>query len=271
MPVVNSIESDAENPCAGLLHEARAGSNSSLGQLLQSYRDYLYLLADEELGAELHVKAAASDLVQDSFLEAKRDFGQFTGNSSDELQAWLRRLLLNNVANVIRSYRSTEKRDVSREVTYWSGRRTIDGLVSDDHTPSSIMAQDEQLDSLQAALGRLPEHYRTVIVWRSYERMSFEQVGERLERTAEAAQALGSRCRIITAGTGSGKWHTHRRTPRHNTMNCWSNTTKRSRPEQRDRQLNRSYCRRHWITRICSSDLIALRNVCNCWIRIAAD
>lgn len=120
MTIFESLTSESEHrqkedPAAALLLAAQAGSNSSLGLLLQGYRDYLNLLADEELGPAIKVKASASDLVQDSFLEAKRDFGQFTGQSTEEFQAWLRRLLLNNVANVIRNFQGTEKRDISRE------------------------------------------------------------------------------------------------------------------------------------------------------------
>ena len=80
----DSEHSHSEDVAEALLLNAQAGSNSSLGQLLQGYRDYLSLLADEELGSAIKVKASASDLVQESFLEAKRDFGQFTGQSTEE-------------------------------------------------------------------------------------------------------------------------------------------------------------------------------------------
>ena len=184
-------ESGSENPHAVLLQAALAGSNSSLGQLLQGYRDYLNLLADGELGSGIQVKESASDLVQDSFLEAKRDFGQFTGKSPEEFQAWLRRLLLNNVANAIRSYQGTEKRDISRETP--AALSDLDGTraqAGEGRTASSIVMKNELLDALQIAIQKLPEHYQDVIQWRNYERASFEDIGQRLERSAEAARKL---------------------------------------------------------------------------------
>lgn len=190
MSLVKSGESNAKDPRVCLLREARNGSNSSLGQLLQSYNAYLHLMADEELGSDLHVKASPSDLVQDSFLEAQRDFDQFKGRTPEELQAWLRRLLLNNVANVIRSYRGTEKRDVLREARHGSRVQNGDRLAGYDRSPSSLVMQSEQLDALQAAMGRLPEHYRNVVVWRNYDRLPFDVIGERLERSAEAARKI---------------------------------------------------------------------------------
>lgn len=196
MSIVKSHESDSElhhreNVAAALLLAARSGSNSSLGRLLQGYRDYLNLLADDELGSAIKVKASASDLVQDSFLEAKRDFGQFTGKSPEEFQAWLRRLLLNNVANAIRSYQGTEKRDISRETpaSHCDLNRTRP-LVDKSKTASSIVMKNELLDALQLAIQKLPGHYQDVIQWRNYERASFEDIGQRLERSGEAARKL---------------------------------------------------------------------------------
>ncbi len=196
MSSVKSHESDSEHHhseeiVTALLTAAQAGSNSSLGQLLQSYQNYLNLLADEELGSAIKVKASASDLVQDSFLEAKRDFGQFTGQSTEEFQAWLRRLLLNNVANVIRSYQGTEKRDISREVPASRCDPDETGpLAGEDRTASSIVMKNELLDALQLAIQKLPGHYQDVIRWRNYDRASFEDIGTRLERSAEAARKL---------------------------------------------------------------------------------
>ena len=188
---------DFERDCSleGLLRQAQAGSSSSFGQLLQTYRDYLLLLADDELGSDVKVKASASDVVQDSCLEAKRDFSQFAGATPAEFQAWLRRLLLNNVSNVIRGFRGTEKRDISREVSYDLGGSNRRDLLAAVNTlsASGVVIQNEQLDSLRNALKKLPEHYQEVIHWRNYERASFEEIGKRMSRSAEAARKLWAR------------------------------------------------------------------------------
>src|SRR5438874_1463377 len=97
------------------LAAARAGSSEALGNVLETCRAYLLLIARQELDTELQAKGGASDLVQETFLEAQRDFRQFAGQTEEELLAWLRRLLLNNVANFRRRYRETAKRDVNAE------------------------------------------------------------------------------------------------------------------------------------------------------------
>src|SRR5437588_9890039 len=98
------------------LPAARAGSSEALGQALEMCRNYLLLVAGQELDPELCAKGGASDLVQETFLEAQRDFAQFRGSSEAELLGWLRQSLLHNIANFKRRYRGTGKRAVGREV-----------------------------------------------------------------------------------------------------------------------------------------------------------
>src|SRR5262245_49915002 len=97
------------------MQAAQNGSGDALGELLQACRHYLLLVAEQNLDSDLRDKVAASDLVQDTCLEALRDFGrQFRGDTEEELLAWLKRILLNNLANQVRRYRGTEMRDVRR-------------------------------------------------------------------------------------------------------------------------------------------------------------
>src|SRR5262245_52253809 len=84
--------------------------------MLDGCRQYLLLVANEQLDPDLRDKLGPSDLVQETFLEAQQDFGRFHGHSEQELLAWLRRILLNNLADARRRYRGAGKRDVGREI-----------------------------------------------------------------------------------------------------------------------------------------------------------
>src|SRR6516164_9512157 len=91
------------------LAEARAGDRHALGQALEACRRYLLLVAERQLDPYLRAKGGASDLVQETFLEAQCVFRAFAGTSEAELRAWLRRLLLNNLGHFPRRYRATGK------------------------------------------------------------------------------------------------------------------------------------------------------------------
>ena len=71
------------------LDRARRGSPQALGQVLELCRRYLLHIANSELDSHLQAKLGASDVVQETFLEAQRIFDRFEGNSPDELRAWL--------------------------------------------------------------------------------------------------------------------------------------------------------------------------------------
>ena len=178
-----------------LLEAARRGSHEALGRLLESWRHYLLLVAREELPADLRGKVGASDLVQQTFLEAQQDFGRFRGGTEDEFLGWLRRILRNNVANLTRQYSGTGKRQVGREVPLADvpSGELGGGRAGGEPSPSAQALGREQDEALERALARLPEHYRQVIRWRNYERCSFEEVGRRLGRSAEAARKLWGR------------------------------------------------------------------------------
>ena len=75
------------------------------GQLLELYRNYLRLVARSLIGGALRVKLDPSDLVQETFLKAHRDFGQFAGGTEPELVAWLRQILVRSLANQVKHHR----------------------------------------------------------------------------------------------------------------------------------------------------------------------
>jgi RNA polymerase sigma-70 factor (ECF subfamily) len=171
------------------LEEARAGCNDALGQALEACRAYLLLIAEEEIAPELRGKGGASDIVQETFLEAQRDFGRFQGATPEEWRAWLRRLLLNNVADFGRRYRATIKRNAVEVSLDDSGGPARD-LAAGDTPASGHAIAEEQAEAFRAALARLPDDYRQVILLRYQEQLSFEAIGNQLGRTPNAARML---------------------------------------------------------------------------------
>jgi RNA polymerase sigma-70 factor (ECF subfamily) len=178
------------------LAAARAGSREALGQALQACRGYLLLLAERELDPDLRAKGGASDLVQETFLEAQKDFARFQGNSEDELRAWLRQILLHNVANFTRRYRATAKRRLGREVALDVNGSSADregGLVLDALPASGLAMEEEQVEALRRALARLPDDYRQVILLHYQERRGFDEIAPLMQRSYEAVRSLWAR------------------------------------------------------------------------------
>jgi RNA polymerase sigma-70 factor (ECF subfamily) len=175
------------------LAAARAGSAEALGRLFEHFRPYLLAIAAAELDADLAAKVAPSDLVQETFLEGQRDFAAFRGEQPEELRAWIRQVLVHNLENSRRHYRRTLARSVDREVPLPSlGPQALPGehLPGDDSSPSARAGRSEDRIRVHQALARLPEHYRTVILWHHKEGLTFAAIGARLNRSADAVRSL---------------------------------------------------------------------------------
>ena len=174
---------------------ARAGSRQALGELLNSYRNYLHLVAVQKLGLDLQPKVGASDLVQDTFVDAQKDFAEFQGTTSAEFANWLERMLVHNIVDCVRQFRETEKRQINREVSLdqvgADGQPVID--VEQASTPSGHAVAREEEVRLERELSRLPDDYRQAIVLRNHGGRSFEEIGNLLNRSPDAARKLWGR------------------------------------------------------------------------------
>lgn len=193
-----------------LLAAARAGDRDVRGRLLELYRGYLMLLARLGIDRRLRGKADASDLVQETFLEAHRDFGQFHGTTEAEFLSWLRQILLSNLANLMRRYLNTQGRDVRLEralsMELDESSRMLDrGLRARQSSPSQQAARREQAVLLADALERLPDAYREVIILRHLQSLTFPQVAERMGRSMEGVKKLWARA-LARLRRNMGEW-----------------------------------------------------------------
>src|SRR5262245_16965615 len=97
-----------------LLNHARTGGPEARGRLLHQYNSYLNILARLQIGRRLQSKVDASDLVQETFVQAHQFFDTFRGTTEAELMAWLRQILASRLAKMVRRY-GTHGRDIRLE------------------------------------------------------------------------------------------------------------------------------------------------------------
>jgi len=174
--------------------EAQAGSNSAMGELIRSCQGYLLLVAKQELGSNLQAKMGASDAVQSALVQAKQHIEQFRGRSRAELLAWLRKILRNEINAAQRRFLA-EQRDVRREIpTSQDSQQHAVGPVADDRpSPCTEAILAEEALMLRNALRGLPTEYRTIVLLRNWERLPFDEIGRRMNRTTDAVKKLWTR------------------------------------------------------------------------------
>lgn len=174
---------------------ARCGDEAATGRLLATYREYLKLLARVQVGRRLQGKLDASDLVQETFMDAHRQMPQFKGATEAELLAWLRKILAGQVAMTVRRYFGAKGRDLNLErdivAQIDASSQAMDrGLVGSNTTPSQHVARREQSVLLADALAQLSEDHREAIVLRHLEGLSLAEAATRMGRSQDSVQKL---------------------------------------------------------------------------------
>jgi RNA polymerase sigma-70 factor (ECF subfamily) len=165
-----------------------------MDRLIRDCHPYLLAIANAELDFELSPKLGASDIVQNSMLSAQRCIGDFQGHSREELLAWLRGILLRDLKQARRHFHA-EKRDIGRErqIAEDSLRGEGSRFIDSGDSPSTAAAHREEEVQLYRALESLASDERRVIELRNWQRLPFSEIGNRMNRSADAARKLWSR------------------------------------------------------------------------------
>jgi RNA polymerase sigma-70 factor (ECF subfamily) len=161
---------------------------------IERYRAYLQLLARLQLDRRLQAKVDASDVVQQTLVQALRGWGEFRGRTEAEVAAWLRQILTRTLANVFRDL-GRQRRDVRRErsleaAVEQSSARLGSWLAADQTSPSQRAIRGEQAVQLANALADLPEAQREALTLHHLQGWTLDQVAERLDRSPAAVAGL---------------------------------------------------------------------------------
>jgi RNA polymerase sigma-70 factor (ECF subfamily) len=183
---------------SSLINSARRGQRSSIGRLLQQYRNYLTVLAAAQIERRLQPRVSPSDVVQETMLRAHQNFTQFRGTTEPELLAWLRQILVNNLAKFVEQHVLAARRDVRREVSIERlGQRLEQStlqlaalLPAESKSPSMAVQQREEAVLLADRLAELPPDYREVLVLRNLQGLPFEDIAQQINRSVGATRML---------------------------------------------------------------------------------
>lgn len=180
-----------------LLMLARGGQTEALGDLLEIYRSWLLLVSRLQIDRRLQGKVSASDLVQETFLHAQRAFPGFQGTTERELVEWLRRILASRLAEVVRRYFGTKRRNArleqELEAELDQSSQIAPALVDSGASPSQQAAERERVVLVANALDRLSKDYREVIILRHFQGLPFSEVALRMNCSEEAIKKTWAR------------------------------------------------------------------------------
>jgi RNA polymerase sigma-70 factor (ECF subfamily) len=177
-----------------LLKSAAAGDNEAIESLLERHRDRLRRMIDLRLDARLSARVDASDVVQETLVDAARKMADYARDRPLPFYPWLHRLAAERLAAVHRQHRRSQVRSITREASdalVWpdnSVQLMVNNLVADDTTPSAALLRAEERQEVHEALEQLAPVDREILMMHYLEELSFPEIAAILEIGEGAAK-----------------------------------------------------------------------------------
>jgi len=161
------------------------------------FRGYLHVLARAAIGPQWERRFDASDIVQETLLEAHRNRHQLRGRDPRQLAAWLRTILGRNLGQAMRDHQRA-RRDLRRYVPIYrvleqSSARLAACAADSASSPSKPAQRDEAARRTGEAIFELGGAQQEAIVALYVEGLPIDEVARRMERTPVAVTMLARR------------------------------------------------------------------------------
>lgn len=161
-----------------LLARARGGDPEAFGSLVEAYRPRLLERVRIMMGPDARLAAESTDFVQEVMTDLIRRRAATPLENDQTLLRWMTSIARNKIRDALRR---------RHEQSFSTFFETL-GDSRSQKTPSEEVSQREHLDRLAEGLEALESEHRVVIELRALEGFSFREIGNRLDKSEEAAR-----------------------------------------------------------------------------------
>ncbi|HET9742216.1 MAG TPA: sigma-70 family RNA polymerase sigma factor [Terriglobales bacterium] len=164
---------------ASIIAELKAGSETAYEWLIAQYHQPVYGLVYRILSDP----ADAADTTQEVFLKVFRGIRRFHGEAS--LKTWIYRIAIHEASNQRRWWFRHKRRETTMEAQGCEEDGQCfalkETLVDETESPFDFAAHEEVRSKVEQELAQVPEPYRTTVVLRDIEGLSYEEIAEILQ------------------------------------------------------------------------------------------
>lgn len=158
---------------AALVEELRAGSEEAFAYLLAVYQNPVFNLVSHIVDSGRD----AQDVLQEVFVKVFKGIGHFHGESS--LKTWIYKIAAHEASNHRRSWLRRHWREAcSLDEDGGASEMLLVESPARSETPYEALEQAERQELVQRVLASLAQPYRTVVVLREIEGLSYEEIAQ---------------------------------------------------------------------------------------------
>ena len=185
----------------GRLTMLREGGQTALVAAFEEYRTRLQAMVAYRMPDALKRRIDASDVMQDTFVEASRRLPGYLENPALPIHVWLRQIARNVISSNYRFHtlaakRSTERETPIRKAAYADVDSLVAFLSDSIASPLSQVANAEIQHELRRVLESMDEVDREILCLKQLEQLSFADVAAELEIDVSAAKRRFQRAAI---------------------------------------------------------------------------
>lgn len=172
-----------------LLSEAASGNRGAFGELFASHQDSLHRFIEVRLDRRLRARLDPSDVVQDTQLQAFRKLDDYLRRRPMPFRLWLQKTAYERLDKARRRHLRAARRSVERETPLADrSSRILAQQILDKAGPSQRMSRNEVVRLVGEAIAELGQIDREILMMRSFERLTYDEIACILEVEPAAAR-----------------------------------------------------------------------------------
>jgi RNA polymerase sigma-70 factor, ECF subfamily len=186
--MVENVSDSAET--SRLLHALQSGTPQAFEELFGRHRPLIRRFVELRLDNVMRSRVDASDVVQETQLEAFRRLPDYLQRQPMPFRLWVRKTAYERLLTLRRQHVTAASRSVVRELPLPDRSSVLlaGRLAAPGPTPSQELAQRELVQQVRVAIAQLPDVDREILLMRHYEELSYQEISQILDIQSAAAR-----------------------------------------------------------------------------------